>query len=141
MRSFFIVARLAYANQNGERRGKNPSVLTMRVESLPLADAVQHYLLEHIDRRVTIAELSERFEVSQTQLKLCFRNAYGKSVYSYARQAKMEAAARLLLESDTSVLEIAGQVGYENASKFARAFGDVMGMTPTKFRKKYKKTN
>lgn len=113
----------------------------MSVDTLPLAEAVHQYLLDNIDRRVTIAELSERFEVSQTQLKVSFRNTYGKSVYSYARRAKMEAAAQLLQDSDISVLEIAGQVGYENASKFAQAFGDVMGMTPTKYRKKHKQTS
>lgn len=91
--------------------------------------------MEHIDRRITIAELAERFQVSQTQLKVSFRKAYGMSVYAYARRAKMEAASQLLLDSKISVLEVAGMVGYENASKFAHAFGDVMGMTPTQFRK------
>ena len=110
----------------------------MDADRLALADGVHHYLLEHIERRVTIAELSQRFEVSQTQLKVTFRDRYGMSVYAYARREKMKAAAQLLLQSNGSILEIAGQVGYENASKFAQAFGDVMGMTPSKYRKKHK---
>lgn len=119
---------------NIEKGEGEPSVSVMSASSL--AEAVQQYLLEHVDRRVTIAELAERFQVSQTQLKVSFRKFYGLSVYAYARRAKMEAAAQLLLDGKISVLEVAGMVGYENASKFAHAFGDVMGMTPTQFRKK-----
>ena len=32
------------------------------------------------------------------------------------------------------VLDIAGQFGYDNASKFARAFRDVIGVSPNEYR-------
>ena len=41
----------------------------------------------------------------------------------------------LLRRSDESVLAIAGQLGYDNASKFARAFRQVMGVSPSDYRK------
>lgn len=100
-----------------------------------LAQEVCHYLTDHMDQRITTAELSARFGVSQTQIKTSFRSLYGASVHAYIRQRKMEEAARLLLESNYSVLEIAGLVGYENGSKFARVFRDLMGMTPSQYRR------
>ncbi len=101
-----------------------------------LAHRTAEYLQSHMDGRVTLAELAEHFHVSGTQLKLSFKAVYGTSVYSYIRTRKMETAARLLLETDFSVLEIAGQLGYENGSKFASAFRAVMGHSPSEFRKK-----
>ena len=115
-----------------------PSSPHMIAESVSMAEAVHQYLLDHLERRETIAELSDQFNTSQTKVKSSFRAEYGESVYVHIRRLKMEAAARLLLQSDVSVLEVAGQVGYENASKFARAFNAVMGMTPTKYRKKHR---
>lgn len=93
------------------------------------------YLLANLGRRVTIAELAERLSVSQTRLKTSFRACCGMSIHSYVRQEKMALAARLLRESDESVLTIAGQVGYENGSKFAQVFRQVMGVSPMGYRR------
>ena len=46
----------------------------------------------------------------------------------------MQAAGLMLQHSDSTVLEIAGRFGYDNGSKFAAAFKDVMGMTPNEYR-------
>ena len=40
----------------------------------------------------------------------------------------------MLANTDRPILEIAGQFGYDNGSKFAKAFRDVMGASPTGFR-------
>ena len=50
------------------------------------------------------------------------------------RGQKMQAAAKMLLESDMTILEIAGCFGYDNASKFAAAFRAVLGVTPSRYR-------
>ena len=41
----------------------------------------------------------------------------------------------LLEETDKSISEIAGIVGYDNSSKFAKVFKDKMGCTPTEYKK------
>lgn len=100
-----------------------------------LAQQVCQYLLERMDQRFTTAELAELFEVSQTRLKTSFRARYGASAHAYVRRQKMLVAARLLRESDWSVLDIAGYVGYENGSKFAQVFRRVMGASPAQYRR------
>lgn len=42
----------------------------------------------------------------------------------------MLAAAQALKDSGDSILKIAGDYGYENASKFSCAFRDVTGVSP-----------
>ncbi len=99
-----------------------------------LAEEISAYLSAHMDRHTTIKELGEIFHVSPTRVKTCIKNVYGMSVYAFARNRKMHAAARLLRHSDATVLEIAGYFGYDNGSKFAKAFRDVIGMTPAEYR-------
>jgi len=100
-----------------------------------LAEQASRYMLEHMDMKITISEISERMHVSQTQLKNSFRNYYGESVYKYIRSRKMQQAAVQLEEGKLSVMEIAGMYGYENCSKFAAAFRKEYGLSPSSYRK------
>ena len=48
---------------------------------------------------------------------------------------RMKQAAALLRQTQATIAEIASQVGYENQSKFATAFRDVMKIAPAEYRK------
>lgn len=106
-----------------------------------LAEQASRYMLEHMDMKITISEISERMHVSQTQLKNSFRNYYGESVYKYIRSRKMQQAAVQLEEGKLSVMEIAGMYGYENCSKFAAAFRKEYGLSPSSYRKQHRVRN
>ena len=94
-----------------------------------LAEQASTYMLEHMDKKITISEISEMLHVSQTQLKNSFRNYYGESVYKYIRSRKMQ------------LMEIAGMYGYENCSKFAAAFRGEYGVSPSSYRKQRRVRN
>lgn len=99
-----------------------------------LASAVSEYLLSATEERPTTAELSARFHASATQILQSFQGVYGMSPAAFLRGQKMHAAAELLRSTDRTVLDIAGQFGYDNASKFARAFRSVIGVSPNAYR-------
>jgi AraC-like DNA-binding protein len=100
-----------------------------------LAQNVCEFINEHMDSRQTIDQLAAKFYVSPSQLKKCFHNVYGESVYAYIRAYKIKSAARELKNTDKSVSDIAHDLGYDNNSKFSKAFKNVMGMSPTDYRK------
>ncbi len=102
---------------------------------------IQRFICGNMDNRFTIDELSDMFGMPATALKLCFKNVFGLPVFAYARRERMNAAAKKLLESDRGILEIAGSVGYNNESKFARAFQDVIGLPPGEYRRRYRRTD
>ena len=58
----------------------------------------------------------------------------GTIAAAWLRLQKMHGAAELLRSTDRTVLDIAGQFGYDNASKFARTFRDVIGVSPNEYR-------
>ena len=101
-----------------------------------LARRAGAFITAHMDQKVTIGQLAGVFHVSATQLKNSFKEVYSISVYAYIRAQKMHAAALMLKQTDHTVLDVAGRFGYDNGSKFAKAFRDVMGMSPKEYRQK-----
>lgn len=88
----------------------------------------------HVLAPLTIAQLALECATSPTVLKESFRDEFGVPVYEWYRRLRMLRAADLLGEGTRSVGEVAREVGYANASKFARAFTDCMGVSPSVFR-------
>ncbi len=98
---------------------------------------IMKYISENVDKHFTLEELSSRFDMPLTSLKLCFKGVYGTSVYAYMRSYRMHAAAVMLKETGENITVIAGRVGYSNPSKFAAAFKEIMGMSPAKYKKHF----
>lgn len=114
---------------NGEERPYFPK---KQVETIK---AITKYITENLDQRFTLNELSARFDIPLTTLKLCFKGVYGTSVYTYIRSHRMHAAAFMLRETNENITTVAGKVGYNNPSKFAAAFKEIMGVPPAKYQK------
>ena len=108
-------------------------------EQLETIRAVHDYLTQHLSSRVTIEELSKRFLMNPSTMKVLFKSVYGSSLASHIREHRMEHAARLLIEGDESVAQVARAVGYESQSKFSTEFQKAYGVLPTEYRKAQKK--
>ena len=96
---------------------------------------IHDFIVEHIKEHYTIEELAERFEISPTAMKRCFKGMYGAPVYAYLRTYRLQIAEKLLREGSLSVGEIATEIGYTNPNKFTSAFRGEYGMTPTEYKK------
>ncbi|MDD3797100.1 MAG: AraC family transcriptional regulator [Lachnospiraceae bacterium] len=97
---------------------------------------VYQYILEHPFEHITIPELADMFRLAESSMKRCFKYSTGKSIGSFQKERRMEAAAELLLKKrEWSVGEIAEAAGYENQSKFSAAFKSVYRETPLAFRR------
>lgn len=99
-----------------------------------LARKAADYLLANTESKVTTQDLSRHFGASAAQIRASFQGVYDRSPAAWLRLQKMHGAAELLRSTDRTVLDIAGQFGYDNASKFARAFRDVIGVSPNEYR-------
>ncbi len=92
------------------------------------------YILDNLDKRLTIEELSHRFLINPTTLKATFKEMYGSSVAAHIKAHRMEKAAELLRETEMSISEIAYSVGYESQSKFSEAFKTFYHILPRDYR-------
>ena len=69
-----------------------------------------------------------------------FRMRTGKTVSDYMIDIRLGHAARLLVDSPTSVAEICYNCGFNNISNFNRIFKKKKGCSPTAFRDNYHKS-
>ena len=67
--------------------------------------------------------------------KNVFKKVYGMSVYSYQKTLRLQKAHKLLRVTDKSVAEIAMEIGYINPGKFAAAFKEQYGLSPSEFKR------
>ena len=104
-------------------------------EQVKIIREIHDHLTEHMEQRVTIEELARQYLINPTTLKTVFKEVYGSSLAAHMKEHRMEKAAALLRETDMSVAEIAGQVGYESQSKFTAAFKEQFGLLPTAYRR------
>lgn len=115
-----------------EEENAQPYFYKTQVEKVK---AVQQFLAEHYAENHTQEELAKQFDISLTTMKKCFKNIYGTSIGAWLGSYRMEQAAELLrIRQELSIAQIAGEVGYDSASKFALAFRKAMGMSPTEYR-------
>lgn len=100
-----------------------------------LSRSVYSYLMNHMDSRKTLSDISEKFGTSQTNIKDSFKKYYGESIYRFIRAEKMQIAAAMLLGTEEAITAIAKKCGYESPGKFAKAFYGEMNMTPRQYRR------
>lgn len=107
--------------------------------SRPILEATQDcygYLVQHPFEWIHVKELAGMFAISESSLKICFQYISGKAIGSFMRENRIKEAAELLIRKpDLSIGEISETAGYENQSKFTKAFKTIIGKTPSEFRK------
>lgn len=86
-------------------------------------------------KKVTIADISKEIGLSQSHFMKYFKNTMGTSFIDYLNEYRLTMASRLLFTSDSSILDIASEVGFDNLSYFNRLFKKRFGTTPSNYRK------
>ena len=95
---------------------------------------VLKYVETHYARKITIKEMAEICGFSQSHFMKFFKAAVGTSFTGYLNDYRLNMASRLLLSTSSTILEIAGETGFDNLSYFNRSFKQAFGMTPREYR-------
>jgi AraC-like DNA-binding protein len=90
---------------------------------------------QHPSQAWTIDELGRSVGLSRSALHERFVQLMGVPPIQYLAQWRMQAAARLLLDTRSTVAAIALDVGYDSEAAFARAFKRAVGMPPAAWRR------
>lgn len=93
------------------------------------------YINEHYNEEISISTLAELEHYNENYYYEWFKNRTGTTPVEYIKRLRMEKARELLENTDYSVLQIAGQVGYQFNSSFSRAFKEYSGLSPAQFKK------
>ena len=100
-----------------------------------LIEDVKQYIREHYMEEISISRLSEIACVSKNYFSAMFKKETGMNYKAYLTQIRMEAALKLLQETDDKTYEISEKIGYNNVRRFVDAFKQIYSVTPAEYRK------
>lgn len=108
-----------------------------------LLTRIARYLSSEINqgRSPSVAETVARFPMSERTLCEKFRKVRGESMRDFIMQKRVQRAARMLLDSDRRVSEIAQLCGFNKHADLTERFHKYMGYSPTEYRKKAQTRN
>jgi AraC-like DNA-binding protein len=127
----YEIFSLIFNSENNNEDDKCPFILNDdQLRKIRLAKDI---ILERFNEPPTLVELSEEINLGLRQLKQGFKETYGKPVFQYLLDYKMDKAAKLLSDGKYNVNEVSIELGYSNSSHFIHAFKKKFGITPLSF--------
>lgn len=99
-----------------------------------IAPAVR-YIQEHFCETLDIPRLAGDCFLSVAQFYRLFQKNMGQTPLEYRNALRMKRACLLLREDDYPVGEIAALLGFENIYYFSRTFRNLVGISPSAYRK------
>lgn len=102
-----------------------------------LIDRIQNYIHTYIcyPDKLSVKELSEFFIMSESGLRITFRNKMGISLREYIYSLKLQLIKERISNSSSTFSEIARDFGFTDPSHFHRFFLNHTGITPMLYRK------
>jgi len=118
------VCELLRLNQPVEKPAENPHVTQMK-----------RVILDDLSRRMTVEDIAGRVHLAPSYCSELFKRETGMAISEWALQEHIEAAKRMLSESELSIKEVSEGAGFCDRFYFSRVFHQQTGLSPTDYRR------
>ena len=98
---------------------------------------VQDFLENNYTKTLSLDDLAVQFHISKRNLIRRFKKATANTPFQYLQRVKIEAAKRKLEQSNSPIMEIMFETGYNDVKSFRKAFKKYSGLSPTDYRVRY----
>lgn len=115
---------------------REPNVIRENAVRDPRLQKTIDFMSGNLDRRIRLAELAEKANLSAFRFSHHFKTETGVSPGEYLRRLRMEMARHLLDTTRLSIKQIMASTGYGNRSHFVRHFKRSHGLAPSQYRKR-----
>lgn len=123
----------------GETYARRQETGTTPLQNQQVTRAIR-FMYRHLDKELTLAELSQAMGLSQSTLSAVFRQCTGHAPMDFFTRLKMKEACTLLRSGKEYVYEVAQRLGYKDPYYFSRAFKKVVGVSPRAYQNKMEKS-
>jgi LacI family transcriptional regulator len=96
------------------------------------------YVRKRSSEPLQVEEVANHVCISKRSLQLKFKKVLGKSIHKEIVQAHFEIARALLFDTDLSIDEIALRSGFHYTSNMRRAFKQITGLLPQRYRQQHR---
>jgi len=91
------------------------------------------YMNDNHTHRLTLQQLAQHVHLHPNYLCALFKDYTGQTVFQHLTQIRIEHAAQILRNSNTSISDVAAACGFENSSFFSRKFKQIIGVSPKEY--------
>jgi len=95
------------------------------------------FIRRHAKQAIQVRDVVDAAAVSRRSLEQRFRRELGHSVLDEIKRVRVDQVAKMLVETNLSVSQIALALGYTGIENIARYFKSEMAMSPLAYRKLY----
>ena len=99
-------------------------------------DQAVRYMNLNYDKNITIDSIAKIIGLERTHFYRIFKDVMKISPKYYLINLRLEKAKVLLCNTTMSISEVAYSVGYDNYMSFEKIFKDIVGVTPSIYRRK-----
>ena len=103
-----------------------------------LVSDVIKYIYDNYTKELTINDVTEKFDITDTKLNKILMAYSGKRFIEFLNALKIDKACEMLLTTDKSVIDISFELGFNTVKTFNNNFSKLKNMSPTDFRKTVK---
>lgn len=94
---------------------------------------ILNYLNDHFRQRLTVDQVATHFGYSRSRFSHLFKSTIGYSFPQYLNMLRCQSISEALLTTDTPVVNLAINAGFNNAHTFYSAFKSYYHMTPREY--------
>ncbi|MBR1742331.1 MAG: helix-turn-helix transcriptional regulator [Lachnospiraceae bacterium] len=106
-----------------------------KIQNLEKMKLIIKYIENHYMDRITIQDIADVADFSESHFMRYFKETLGTTFIDYLRDYRLTMAARLLKGSESAILDIAAECGFDNLSYFNRSFKKKYELTPREYRR------
>lgn len=103
-----------------------------------ILEELVNFCIENHTSDIHLKDLEEKLHINKYYISRIFKEKLNLGFNEYLHSLRIETAKNLLLESDTSITNIAYKIGYNTVRNFNRIFLKNVGMTPRQYRESKK---
>ncbi|MFC5377203.1 AraC family transcriptional regulator [Brachybacterium sacelli] len=97
-------------------------------------------LVESPEYHWSLNELANRVSLSPSYLSRLVRDHTGAAPLQLLAQIRAERAAALLIQTEEAVAKVGARVGWSDPAYFSRRFKEVLGVSPSEHRRRFRST-
>lgn len=129
-----LYAIAAYLLRHRQKKPPSPERM-LRAKRLEKMYGTLEYIARHYQRQITVEEAAAVAGYDRSYFCRQFRRTTGMTFHRYLNVCRICAACRLLEDARLPMSAVAEQSGFSSQKNLSRLFGQMLGMTPTQYRK------
>ena len=137
--AFKIARRLVVFLRRPGGQSQFSAHLAAQIATESRIQAIQHWILENVAEDLSLPVLAAQASMSVRNFSRIFQREAGETPAEFVELARVDAARRLLEDSDILLQQVAIRCGFSNADIMRRAFIRRIAIGPNEYRNRFRR--